>query len=133
VSILIIDDDPLAVDTLAGMLEPEGFNVRKAYGGQQGLDMALAERPDLIVVDLLMPQVNGFEVLQRLRESPEMKDTPVFIITVKDLTSDDLQQLNSFASAVMQKGTFVRNEFVQEVRRLIRLKANHAGRDPHVG
>jgi signal transduction histidine kinase/CheY-like chemotaxis protein len=131
VQILIIDDDPLAVETLAGMLESEGFSVSKAYGGRQGLELAMARPPDLIVVDLLMPDVSGFEVVQRLKEHPQTKETPVFIVTVKDLTSQDKQRLNNLASAVMRKGAFARDEFLQEVAKLIRLKAAQEGRLPH--
>jgi CheY-like chemotaxis protein/two-component sensor histidine kinase len=131
--ILIIDDDPLAVETLAGMLEPEGFNVKKAYGGQQGLAIALEERPDLLVVDLLMPDMSGFEVVQRLKEQPQTKEIPVFIVTVKDLTSDDKQRLNNMAAAVMRKGAFAREAFLQEVRKLIGLKAARDRRVQHGG
>jgi CheY-like chemotaxis protein len=84
--------------------------------------MAFELLPDLIVVDLLMPDVSGFEVVRRLKEHPHLQDTPLFVVTVKDLTRDDEQRLNSLASAVMQKGAFVRDEFVQEVRKLIRQK-----------
>lgn len=69
--ILLIDDDRFAVDALTAMLEPEGFRVSKAYGGQQGLEMAMAQAPDLMVVDLLMPEVSGFDVLQRVKEHPD--------------------------------------------------------------
>jgi CheY-like chemotaxis protein len=130
---LIIDDDPLAVETLAGILEPEGFNVKKAYGGQQGLAIALEERPDLMVVDLLMPDMSGFEVVQRLKEQPQTKEIPVFIVTVKDLTSDDKQRLNNMAAAVMRKGAFAREAFLQEVRKLIGLKAARDRRVQHGG
>jgi CheY-like chemotaxis protein len=131
INILLIDDDPLAVETLAGMLEPEGFNISRAYSGRQGLDMAFEQLPDLIVVDLLMPDVSGFEVVRRLKEHPRLQDTPLFVVTVKDLTRDDEQRLNSLASAVMQKGAFIRDEFVQEVRKLIRQKAAQERRAQH--
>ena len=66
--ILVIDDDPKAVELLAAVLEPEGFRVLRAYGGEAGIEVARAEQPDLIILDLLMPEVNGFEVLDRLAE-----------------------------------------------------------------
>ena len=131
VRILIIDDDPLAVETLAGMLEAEGFHISKAYGGQQGLELAFEQLPDVIVVDLLMPDISGFEVVQRLKEHPQTNATPVFVVTVKELTSDDVEQLNAFASAVMQKGAFVRDEFVREVRKLLRPKPTQEGKIQH--
>jgi CheY-like chemotaxis protein len=105
------------------MLEPEGFDVRKAYGGREGLEIAQDRRPQLIVVDLLVPDISGFEVVQRLRENPLTADIQMFIVTVKDLTSEDKQRLNSLASAVMRKRAFARDEFLQEVWKWIRFKA----------
>ena len=69
VKILVIDDDPKAVELLAAVLEPEGFRILRAYGGEAGLEIARAEQPDLIILDLLMPEMNGFEVLDRLAQS----------------------------------------------------------------
>jgi DNA-binding response OmpR family regulator len=128
---LIIDDDPLAVETLARMLEPEGFTISKAYGGQQGLDLAFEQLPDVIVVDLLMPDVSGFEFVQRLKEHEQTSTTPVFVVTVKDLTTEDVERLNAVASAVMQKGAFVRDEFVQQVKSLIRPKPGQERKVEH--
>jgi signal transduction histidine kinase/DNA-binding response OmpR family regulator len=123
VRILIIDDDPLAVETLASVLEPEGFEISKAYGGRQGLDMAFQQTPDLVVVDLLMPEVSGFEVVQSLKEEAQTREVPVFVITVKDLTSEDKQKLNSLAAAIMPKGAFAKDEFLHEIGKLMRLRA----------
>jgi len=123
VRILIIDDDPLAVETLASVLEPEGFEISKAYGGREGLEMALQQTPDLVVVDLLMPGVSGFEVVQGLKQQPQTREVPVFVVTVKDLTSEDKQKLNSLAAAIMPKGAFAKDEFLHEIGKLIRLRA----------
>jgi len=79
VNILIIDDDPKAVELVATALEPEGFHVLRAYSGETGVAMAETERPDLIMLDLLMPGMNGFEVARRVKaKHPEM---PVILIT----------------------------------------------------
>ncbi|MBI3332882.1 MAG: response regulator, partial [Candidatus Omnitrophica bacterium] len=128
VKILIIDDDPLAVDALASMLAPAGFEVFKAYGGLQGLEVAVQRAPDLIVLDLLMPEVSGFEVVQRLKANPQTREIPVFIVTVKDLTLEDKLQLNTLVAAIIQKGAFSRDEFLQEIGRLMRLKAGQERR-----
>ncbi|HYY16203.1 MAG TPA: response regulator, partial [Gammaproteobacteria bacterium] len=114
VKILIIDDDPLAVDALIGMLEPAGFEIFKAYGGQAGFELAVEQQPDLILLDLLMPEVSGFEVVQRLKEHPHTKETPIFIVTLKDLTAEDKQKLNSLVAAVMPKGAFSRERLLAE-------------------
>jgi signal transduction histidine kinase/CheY-like chemotaxis protein len=131
VRVLIIDDDPLAVDALAGLLASEGFHTTAAYGGREGLELAFAQPPDVIVVDLLMPDLSGFEVVQRLREHPQTKATPVFVVTVKDLTRDDAERLNTLASAVMQKGAFAKDEFIREVHKLIRPQTSDEGGGQH--
>jgi len=123
VKVLIVDDDPLAVEMLAGMLKPAGFGILKAFDGRQGIELAMEHRPDLIVLDLLMPDVSGFEVVQRLKADPRTKEIPVFVVTVKDLTPEDKQRLNSLVAAVMPKGAFAKEEFLEEVGRLMRLKA----------
>ncbi len=122
VQILIIDDDPLVVEMLAGMLEPEGFGIFKAYRGQQGLQLAVEQQPDLIVLDLLMPEMSGFEVVQRLREHPQTEKIPIFVVTAKDLTIEDKQKLNNLVAAVMQKGGFSKEEFLEEIGKRLRLK-----------
>ena len=119
VKILIVDDDPLAVDALAGMLEPAGFGILKAYGGQQGLELAAAEQPDLILLDLLMPGISGFEVVERLKEHPQTREIPIFVVSVKDLTADDKQKLNSLVAAVMLKGAFSREKLLHEIDQLL--------------
>jgi CheY-like chemotaxis protein len=125
---LIIDDDPLAVEGLVGVLAPAGFSIAKAYGGRQGLEIALAERPDLIVLDLVMPEISGFEVAQRLKEHPDTKEIPIFVVSVKDLTEEDKQKLNSLVAAVMPKGTFSGEELLAEIGKLLRLKTVREGR-----
>ncbi len=123
VKILIIDDDPVAVETLASILEPVGFRVCKAYGGQQGLELAVAQQPDLIVLDLLMPEISGFEVVQRLQALPQTQAIPVFVVTARDSLSEDKQALNSLVAAVMLKETFAKEAFLEEIGALLRRMA----------
>jgi CheY-like chemotaxis protein len=115
VQILIIDDDPVAVETLAGILEPVGFRICKAYGGQQGLELAVAQHPDLIVLDLLMPEISGFEVVQRLKAQPQTQEIPVFVVTAKDSLMEEKQELNSLVAAVMLKEAFSKEAFLEEI------------------
>jgi signal transduction histidine kinase/DNA-binding response OmpR family regulator len=122
VRILIVDDDPLAVEMLAMILEPEGFGILKAHGGQPGLVMAVEQQPDLIVLDLLMPGINGFEVVQRLKDNPQTRDIPVFVVTAKDLTVEDKRMLNKLVAAVMPKAPFAKEEFLGEIATLMRLR-----------
>jgi CheY-like chemotaxis protein len=115
VQILIIDDDPVVVETLTGLLEPVGFRVCKAYGGQQGLELALTQHPDLIVVDLLMPEISGFEVVQRLKAHPQTQAIPVFVVTTKDSLSEETQELNNLVAAIISKEAFARDAFLEDI------------------
>jgi CheY-like chemotaxis protein len=123
VQILIIDDDPGAVEALAGILEPVGFRIYKAYGGRQGLELAVEQQPDLIVLDLLMPEINGFEVVQRLQAQPQTQAIPVFVVTAKDALSAEKQQLNSLVAAVMLQEAFSQEAFLEEISHLTRRMA----------
>jgi signal transduction histidine kinase/DNA-binding response OmpR family regulator len=114
--ILVIDDDPKAVELLAAVLEPEGFRVLRAYGGEAGIEVARAEQPDLIILDLLMPQVNGFEVLDRLAQSAVTQRLPVILFTVKQLTAEEKQRVQGRIACLAQKAPFSQKEFVDLVR-----------------
>ena len=104
--ILVIDDDPKAVELLAAVLEPEGFRVLRAYGGGAGIEVARAEQPDLIILDLLMPEVNGFEVLDRLAQSAVTQWLPVILFTVKQLTAEEKQRVQGRIACLAQKEAF---------------------------
>ena len=123
VHILIIDDDPMVVETLTGLLEPVGFRVSKAYGGQQGLEQAVMQPPDLIVVDLLMPEISGFEVVQRLKAHPQTQEIPVFVVTDKDALSEETQELNSLVAAIIHKEAFAKDAFLEDIGTRLRRMA----------
>lgn len=103
VKILIIDDDPKAIELLALALKPEGFRVIEAYGGEAGIESAESERPDLIILDLLMPGMNGFEVLDHLATSPATRSLPIILYTVKQLTAAEKQRLKGRIACLAQK------------------------------
>ncbi len=120
--ILIIDDDPKAITILSTYLTRDRYSLVKAYGGQEGLEAAAANRPDLIVLDLMMPEMNGFEVLDRLRSNEETRGTPVVVLTAKILTSDERKMLSSKVQMIVEKGRFHKDVFLREVRSLISKK-----------
>ena len=116
--ILVVDDEPDAVELIASTIEPEGFNVIRAYGGEEGIDQAFREHPDLLVLDLMMPVVSGFDVISKLRANPETEDIPIIICTAKDLTAEDMKQLKSDVISVMHKGTFDKAELIDEINKV---------------
>jgi CheY-like chemotaxis protein len=116
VKILTIDDDPRAIEMLAAVLEPEGFHILRAAGGEEGIALAEAERPDLIILDLLMPGMNGFEVLDYLRKSPVTKRMPIILFTVKQLTAAEKHRVKGRMTWLAQKAEWQPEGFVSMVK-----------------
>jgi CheY-like chemotaxis protein len=115
--VLVVDDDPKAVELVAVQLTAFGASVLRAYGGEEALDIARRELPGLIVLDLMMPTVNGFDVVVALRERQETARIPVVIVTAKRITAEDHARLDGYVAAIMEKGQFDRAGFTAEVRR----------------
>jgi PAS domain S-box-containing protein len=116
-NVLVVDDDPAAVELVAVQLEAFGSTVLRAHGGQEAIDSARRDSPDLIVLDLMMPTVNGFDVVDALRGHAETAGIPIVVVTATQITPDDRARLNGYVSAVMEKGHFDRERFMGEVRR----------------
>ncbi len=90
-SILIIDDDLAALRLISLMLERKGYNIQAASSGTQGLASAIETQPDLIILDIMMPQMNGYEVAKELRENPRTANTPILFFTAKSTLSDKIE------------------------------------------
>jgi CheY-like chemotaxis protein len=114
--VLAIDDDPLAVELIEAVLAPQGYRVLKATGGEAGLELARRQRPCLVILDLMMPEVDGFAVVERLREDPTTANIPIVILTSKSMTAEEKARLNGRISYLAQKGLFDRGAFVELVR-----------------
>ncbi len=123
VRVLAIDDDPQALELIATALSAEGFEVLRAYGGQEGIDLAQSQLPDAIILDLMMPQVSGFEVIQRLAQDPLTAPIPIFVLTAMELTDAVRDELNGCVAAVSRKGTQGTQELLAELGKLERLSA----------
>ncbi len=80
-SVLVVDDERYIVDFVGILLEEEGYAVVRAYDGQQAWELARRHRPDLVITDVMMPRMNGFELLRRLRESRELGQVPVILMS----------------------------------------------------
>ena len=103
VRVLVIDDEASARDLVANALRPEGFEVVTAASGTEGLAMAQERPPDLVICDLVMPDMDGYEVVDRLADSDMPKDVPILILTGQDLTESDRERLNGKVATVLQK------------------------------
>lgn len=120
--VLVIDDDPMVLTILDTVFQSEGIKVIKAGSGQEGLDLAHRLRPDLIILDLLMPQVDGFEVLEALKFGEETAAIPVVIFTVMDLSSEAKVRLREKALGIFEKGMVSKEAFVSQVQKVLGLQ-----------
>jgi signal transduction histidine kinase/DNA-binding response OmpR family regulator len=116
--VLVVDDDPKAVDLIALRI-PGSVTVMRAYGGRHAVDLARRELPDLIVLDLMMPEVNGFDVVIALNQQPETGRIPILVVTAKNITAEDRTLLNSYVTTIVEKGEFDSGRFSAEVRRAL--------------
>jgi threonine synthase len=91
--------------------------VLRSYGGREAIDTARRELPDLIVLDLLMPEVNGFDVVRSLQEHPDTARIPILVVTGEEITVEDRARLNGFVTTIMEKADFDRDRLLAEVRR----------------
>jgi CheY-like chemotaxis protein len=102
--LLVVDDDPVVREELSSFLGERGYRVETAAGGADGLALAAVDPPDAVILDLLMPELDGFTVLERLRSAPATAHVPVVILTAKDLTAEERLRLNASANRIVTKG-----------------------------
>jgi CheY-like chemotaxis protein len=91
--------------------------VLRAYGGVEAIESARKELPDLIVLDLMMPEVNGFDVVDALRAQPDTAHIPVLVVTARQMTTEDRRTLTGSVTAIIEKAEFDRDRFTAEIRR----------------
>ncbi|MFZ1091168.1 MAG: response regulator, partial [Xanthobacteraceae bacterium] len=115
--VLLVDDDDVVRRGVRQALEPIGWKVTEAENGQVAVDSLTAARPDVIILDLMMPKMDGFEFLDELRGRPDWQDIPVVIITAKDLTEEDRNRLNGGVERIIQKSD--RDEMLRQLSREI--------------
>jgi signal transduction histidine kinase/CheY-like chemotaxis protein len=117
IRVLIVDDDPKAVDLVAIRMGGMASEIFRAFGGREAIEIARRELPDLIVLDLIMPDVNGFDVVDALNTDAATADIPVMVVTASAITAAERARLNGFVTTVMGKTGFDGDQFIREVRR----------------
>ncbi len=115
-SVLVIDDDPKEIKLLGTYLQSTGYRVLTACSWQDGIDLARSKRPDLIVLDLMMPEVSGFEVIEVLKRDPATAGIPIVVVTAKDVTDADRTRLDGDVLKVLDKSGLNQSRFIGEVR-----------------
>jgi signal transduction histidine kinase/CheY-like chemotaxis protein len=119
VPILVVEDDSPTREMLRRMLEREGWVVMEAQNGREAISRIVEQRPALILLDLMMPEVDGFQLLDMLRDNPYWRQVPVIVVTAADLSPADRLHLTNQVEYVMQKGSYRREELLREVRDLV--------------
>ena len=117
VRVLAIDDDPAARELVVNALRPEGFDVVAAASGREALKLALEDPPQLVICDLLMPEMDGYEVVEQLQSHAATKDATILILTGHDITAADRERLNGKVAAVLAKSGDPRPALARWLRR----------------
>jgi CheY-like chemotaxis protein len=116
--VLIVEDDEATREMMRRLLEKEGWRVAEAENGRIALERLAEQRPDLILLDLMMPEMDGFQFIIALRET-EWRSIPIVVVTAMELTLEERQQLNGSVERILQKSAYNRDELLQEIRALV--------------
>jgi CheY-like chemotaxis protein/anti-sigma regulatory factor (Ser/Thr protein kinase) len=117
--VLVVDDDPAVRALLRKTLEGAGLSVAEADNGRAALDRLREAAPGLVLLDLMMPEMDGFDFLVELRQTAAWRMIPVIVITARDLSSDDRRRLEGSVDRILQKGAWTREGLLDEVRELV--------------
>jgi CheY-like chemotaxis protein len=122
--VLVVEDDKATRDILSRTLERDGWSVTEAANGRLGLQVVTQQCPGLILLDLEMPEMDGFEFLEKMRALPSCREVPVIVVTAKDITPQERQRLNGYVEKILQKGAYSREALMLEVRDLLNTTLN---------
>jgi CheY-like chemotaxis protein len=117
--VLVVDDDQAARDMLGRVLAGDGYRVRQAVDGDEAMHEIARRTPDLLVLDLLMPGMDGFQVLEALRTDPATADVPVVVLTGLDLTAEQSAWLRERTGSILQKSTVRPDALLAEIARFL--------------
>jgi PAS domain S-box-containing protein len=119
--IMVVEDDLPTRQMMRRTLEKEGWMVAEAENGRAALRRVVEHRPEVILLDLMMPEMDGFEFVSELQKHEEWRSIPVVVVTAKDITVEDRLRLNGYVEKILQKGAYSRGELLAEVRNLVEL------------
>jgi len=116
--ILVVDDDATNRGALCRVLRREGLVVLEAVDGNVAMEMIEAEAPGLIILDLILPEFNGFDVLSEISKNDNWQQIPIIVITAKELSNEELKRLKKEVDCIFQKGDYSRNDLLKEIHTL---------------
>ena len=125
--ILCIEDEPQMIDLIRLILANEGYEVIGADGGQEGLELMRQEKPDLILLDLMMPEMDGGDVFHRMKEEIELRNIPVIVVTAKAAPIDQVLWINVAKVDDYVTKPFGPRELVESVKKVLGQQEQHAG------
>jgi PAS domain S-box-containing protein len=117
--VLVVEDDADLREMMRRTLENGGWAVIEAANGRVALERLIEQRPELILLDLMMPEMDGFQFLEEVRKHEEWRSIPIVVVTAKDLTEEDHRRLSASVARVLQKGVYSREEMMREVGDLV--------------
>ncbi len=117
-TVLIVDDSPTEIHVLKGILTKQGYNVLVAENGEAGVEAAKSSKPDLILMDVVMPGLNGFQATRQLSRDPDTSDIPVILVTTKDQETDRAWGLRQGAREYVVKPVSA-DELVSKIKSLL--------------
>ena len=129
VRILLVDDEPSIVKMVGKRLEVEGFEVVLAVDGQEGLSKAQTQSPDLIILDLMLPKLNGYEVCTMLKQDTRFQKIPIMMFTAKAQDKDEKLGMECGANAYVRK-PFRAQELLEKIRSLLSASSPQSGGTP---
>ena len=118
--VLVVDDDPVIVQLFEGAIRQAGYSVEVALDGKEALEKMLKDKPDVLFLDLMMPQMSGFDVLEAMEKNPALKGMRIFVMTAKHLTPQETDYLEQRVEMIVQKGA----RAVEEVFSILKDKLN---------
>ena len=118
--ILFIEDEPTLQKTVGQVLEQEGYEIKSALDGEIGLELTKREKPDLILLDLILPKLDGFKVLEKLKKDETTKNIPVIVLTNLESESDVERALELGATAYLVKANYELEEVIKKVKDILK-------------
>jgi CheY-like chemotaxis protein len=113
--VLLVEDDARTRKMLRTRLKKHGWPVTEAENGRLALEHIAEQVPDLILLDLMMPEMDGFQFVDQLRLNEAWRSIPIIVVTAKDLTEEDRRRLNGYVESILQKGAYEPEELLREV------------------